>query len=242
MFTRKFRHVLNIHAPWIIFQQRKSFCPWITEDTKKLMGQRDQLKQRAKELAVRDQGYQVSDEQKAVWAEYKQLRNRINNTKHNDEVRYKAEKVNENLESPSKVWATAKTFMGWESFGTPNQLEVSNTIVTKPAIIAELLTNFFINKVITIRNGLRKLPAWFETCKKVMLGKRCSLDISHVSLFTVKKLLKSLKSSRSSSVDELDSFAVKVSAEYIARPMHYLVFNAEKISNFMEILQDHPPS
>ena len=223
MFTRKFRHVLNMHAPWIISQQRKSFCPWITEDTKKLMGQRDQLKQRAKELAVRDQGYQVSDEQKAVWAEYKQLRNRINNTKHNDEVRYKAEKVNENLESPSKVWATAKTFMGWESFGTPNQLEVSNTIVTKPRIIAELLNNFFINKVITIRNGLRKLPAWLETCKKVMLGKRCSLDISHVSLLSVKKLLKSLKSSRSSSVDELDSFAVKVSAEHIARPMHHII-------------------
>ena len=55
MFTKKFKHVLNIHAPWIIFQQRKFICPWITEDTKKLMVQRDQLKQRAKELAVRDQ-------------------------------------------------------------------------------------------------------------------------------------------------------------------------------------------
>ena len=112
------------------------------------------------------------------------MRNKINNTKHNDEVKYKAEKVNENLESPSKVWATAKSFMGWKSFGTPNQLEVSSTLVTKPTIIAELMNNFFINKVITIRNGLRKLPAWFETCKKIMQGKRCSLDTSHVSLIS----------------------------------------------------------
>ena len=67
------------------------------------MEQRDQLKQKAKELALRDQGYPASDEQQSVWAEHKQLRNRINNTKHNDEVRYRAEKVNENLESPSKV-------------------------------------------------------------------------------------------------------------------------------------------
>ena len=27
LFTKKFRQVLNVHAPWIIFQQRKNFSP-----------------------------------------------------------------------------------------------------------------------------------------------------------------------------------------------------------------------
>ena len=94
IFTRKLRSVLNIHAPWIIFQRRKSFCPWITDETRELMKQRDKVKQLAKELALRDQGNNVSAEQQAAWNDYKRLRNKINNTKKNEENRYKSEKIN----------------------------------------------------------------------------------------------------------------------------------------------------
>ena len=51
IFTSKFRSVLNQHAPWIIFQLRKSFCPWLTEATKELMTQRDLWKVKARDLA-----------------------------------------------------------------------------------------------------------------------------------------------------------------------------------------------
>ena len=49
--TSKFRYTLNIHAPWTRIQQRKTFCPWITAETKNLMKQKDLWKQKAKELA-----------------------------------------------------------------------------------------------------------------------------------------------------------------------------------------------
>ena len=44
-FTRKFRYILNVHAPWSKIQQRKTFCPWLTAETKELMKQRDGWKQ-----------------------------------------------------------------------------------------------------------------------------------------------------------------------------------------------------
>ena len=69
LFTRKLRYILNIHASWIIFQQRKSFCPWLTSETKQLMNQRNMLKQKAKDLAIRDHGNAVSEEQQLAWAE-----------------------------------------------------------------------------------------------------------------------------------------------------------------------------
>ena len=50
-FTSRFRYTLNIHAPWTRIQQRKTFCPWITAETKNLMKQKDLWKQKAKELA-----------------------------------------------------------------------------------------------------------------------------------------------------------------------------------------------
>ena len=41
IFTYKFRQVLNVHAPWVRFQQKKHFKPWITDRTKGLMKERD---------------------------------------------------------------------------------------------------------------------------------------------------------------------------------------------------------
>ena len=47
LLTRKLVEVLDNHAPWIVFQQRKNFRPWITAETVELMGQRDRLKEEA---------------------------------------------------------------------------------------------------------------------------------------------------------------------------------------------------
>ena len=223
IFTRKLKSVLNIHAPWIIFQRRKSFCPWITDETRKLMKQRDKVKQLAKELALRDQGNFVSAEQQAAWTDYKRLRNKINNTKKNEENRYKSEKINENLDSPSRVWSTSKSFMGWGSPGTPSQLEVNNKLEGRASKIAEIMNNYFIQKVVRIRSSLRVVPEWYQACRNVMVGKNCSLGLQHVTVAEVKKILKGLKSSTSTSVDELDSFAMKISADYIAQPLHHIV-------------------
>ena len=74
LFTRKFRNILNIHAPWIIFQQRKHFSPWLTTETKELM------KQRAKDLAIVSPGL-ASDEQVEAWQQFKLYRNKVNNKK-----------------------------------------------------------------------------------------------------------------------------------------------------------------
>ena len=46
-FTDLFSQVLNIHAPWIIYQQRKIYTPWITKDTIELMKLRDDAKAKA---------------------------------------------------------------------------------------------------------------------------------------------------------------------------------------------------
>ena len=51
-FKLKFKHVLNMHAPWAVFQQRKNYKPWITKETKDLMDLRNEWKRKAVELAV----------------------------------------------------------------------------------------------------------------------------------------------------------------------------------------------
>ena len=222
-FTRKLRYILNIHAPWVIFQQRKFFNPWLTEMTKQLMIERDRCKEVAKNLALRDQGRDVSEEQKSAWNQFKKVRNKVTNSKRNEETKYKSKKISEDLDFPEKVWKTAKSFMGWKSTGTPDQLEVDGKLETKPCRIAKLMNDFFIEKVLTIRNGLRWVSENLSVCKDIMKEKICKLSLRHVTVETVCKLLKKLKSSKSTSVDELDSYAVKISADIIAKPLHHII-------------------
>ena len=51
LLTSKLLEVLNIHAPWIIFQERKHFTPWITPETLELMQERDSVKSEARSLS-----------------------------------------------------------------------------------------------------------------------------------------------------------------------------------------------
>ena len=88
ILTTKLRDILNIHAPWIIFQQRKFFKPWITKEAREMMKERDRLKSKAKDLACRDQqlGIEPSEEQTNAWNEFKKIRNKITNKKNRDEI------------------------------------------------------------------------------------------------------------------------------------------------------------
>ena len=62
--------VLNKHAPCIIYQERRSFIPWVSNETKCLMVERDKYKCEAKKKANHD-GLLVSAEQQELWKLYK---------------------------------------------------------------------------------------------------------------------------------------------------------------------------
>ena len=56
-----------------------------------------------------------------------------------------------------------------------------------------------------------------------MRNKNCQMQLNHVSLAKVKKTLKSLSSSKSTGIDELDNYSVKLGADLIAWPIHHIV-------------------
>ena len=43
LLTAKLVTVLNHHAPWIIYQERKNFTPWIQSETLAMMRKRDEM-------------------------------------------------------------------------------------------------------------------------------------------------------------------------------------------------------
>ena len=224
--TEKLVEVLNKHAPWIIYQQRKNFSPWITPETLELMKQRDILKEKAKAMASRD-GRQASIEQIGMWDEYKKLRNRVNNKTRQEEINFKKMKVQECQDNPSKSWGLAKKFMDWSSPGPPTQLEVEAnnkiSLYRKARDLAEIMNEFFISKVQKIVKCLPQLPKDLSGCEKLMQGKNITFSAKFVTVKKIRKLLASLKVKTCSSVDQLDNYAVKLAAEHVAGPLHHVV-------------------
>ena len=142
------------------------------------------------DLAIISPGL-VTDEQKAAWAEYKNYRNKINSKKKFEERNYKREKMLQNIDDPAKMWRTSKEFMNWKSTGIPTQLEVNNVLITSAGSIADLMNNFFIDKVNLIRAGKRNVAANFSSCVEIMQNKHSKLNLGHFSVEKVKQLISS---------------------------------------------------
>ena len=221
VFTRKFRTILNVHAPWVRVQQRKSFSPWITEETKNLIKLRDQWKKTAKDIAMLNST--PCQAQSNAWKQYKKYRNQINNRKKHEEENYKAEKLIDVADSPDIVWKSAKTFMGWKSPGTPSQIKVDNKLITSAKKIAEYMNDFFIQKVYKIQSAMKSASFSVTKVRDIMQNKTCQLQLRHVNVDKIKKILKNLSSSRSTGMDELDNFSLKLAVDYVAYPIHHIV-------------------
>ena len=218
VFTRLFKEILDLHAPWVSYQERKWYQPWITDETKQLMKERDEAKSEA--IRNDNSGLDSSD----FWQHYKKLRNRVNNRLKFEEQKFKQDKMKENLGSPSKCWATAKCFMNWNSSsGPPRQLSIDGKLISKASIMASKINSFFLNKVETIQRGIQSVPISLSSCLRIMKGKQCKLAIEHVTVAKVLKLLKSLNNSKSLGIDELDNYSIKIAAEVIAQPLHHLI-------------------
>ena len=214
------RTVLDKHAPWVLFQTRKKYVPWLSKETEDLMKTRDILKSTA--VSLNKEGR----DSKIVWSEYKKVRNKVNNRRKFEEINFKKEKMAASIGCLTSTWKTAKSFMDWDTnSGSPQQLVVNGTLISKSLDIANSLNTFFIEKVKDIRQGIPNVQNSFEKCREKMKmnDKNCRRSMSHVSVHTVRKMLKKLKSSKSTSIDGLDNFSIKISAEIIAEPLHHVI-------------------
>ena len=96
-------------------------------------------------------------------------------------------------------------------------------MVTSAKKIAELMNKFFIEKVENIRSKIPNIAPDLQQCKAIMAAKRGRVVLSHVTIKRVKFHLRNLKNTRSCSVDGLDNFCLKISADIIAKPIHHII-------------------
>ena len=65
-----------------------------------------------------------------------------------------------------------------------------------------------------------------------MKDRKIGVELHHVSANKVHKILKSIKSSKSTGIDTLDSFSIKTAADVIVHPLQYIIFLSIMQSKF----------
>ena len=96
-------------------------------------------------------------------------------------------------------------------------------IISKPFDIATHMNQFFMEKVNNIRKNIPNSDPDLKACTDLMSNKRCKLSLNHVTVNKVNRLIRKLKNSKSSSIDGLDNFSLKLAADHIARPLHHII-------------------
>jgi hypothetical protein len=213
LFEENLGSVLDRFAPLQMIQTRNHFAPWLSEDTKSLMAERSRLREVA-----------VSGQAEEDWASFRQLRNKVNRKVKEEKVEWQRDKLKQCEGNPKKIWGNVQGWLGWKSCSAPTKLYSKDTIETSPKKNAEIMNNYFINKVRRICAELPPPAADpLATLRRMMRGCPTTFQFTPVGPDTVSEIISSLKSSKSCGLDNVDSYILMLLRELITAPITHIV-------------------
>ena len=213
LLSSKITNILDQMAPMKTIQVRSSYNPWISQETKDLMTERNQAQKEAAETGDPDK-----------WRKYKQLRNRITSRLKSEEKNWQRFQLSECGKDSAKTWKTVKGILNWQSSGSPNQLFHDGRLWSKPGEIAATQNEFFINKVEQIRENLpAPVSDPLARLKSLMTGRICSFQLAAVHPDEVDQIISNLKNSSSFGLDLIDTSVVKLIRQEVVPALTHVI-------------------
>ena len=200
LLSEKITFILDIMAPLKTIQIRKNYNPWLSEDTKNMMIERDRLYQRAAESKLaRD------------WKNFKVMRNKVIKRQRTEEFMGQKARLDQSCMDSSQTWKQVKNILNWEGASSPNQLFHDGTLYTKSQDIATAQNQFFLDKVKSIKNNLPS-PSIdpLGKLKELMINRKCVFSLKPVHPDTVEKIIDGLSNSSSFGLDCIDTRVIKL--------------------------------
>ena len=212
-FTTKINDILDKMAPIKVFQSRSKYCPWLSEQTKHLLKLRNEAQQRYSREKT-DYNYE----------KFKKLRNRATNQLRKDKIGWQKKKLQECSGNSSLMWKNVLGWLNWSSTGSPSRLFHGGRLFTSPKALAEIMNNFFIEKICLIR---QKLPAPNEDplkmLKHLMKDRKSTFSFSAVHPDVVHEIIINLKNSKTCGVDNIDTYIIKMIAHEIVPAITHII-------------------
>ena len=229
LFEKKFREILDIHAPIKVFQMRKNYSPFLSEETKLLIEERKVLKEEmTKHCDI------------TLAKEIKLISKKITKLVQTDKQTYYEYGLGNKVTS-SSAWKTANELLNNFKNLAPSSVKVSrngnNELVTNPRTLATLFNGFFHEKVQKLIKTTDQSP---QMCPLIRLNNWLKKRDEPVPKFSLKpidrkmfrQIMKKFKGSRVHGVDWIDAYSLKVASPIIEDSLLHLVNLSLKQSKF----------
>ena len=215
IFTNKLTDILDRMAPIKKFQIKKKYATWLTDSTKDKMKTRDLAQQHASSSGLTED-----------WDRYKKLRNEVTALLRKEKSDWQLEKLQscEETTDTGKLWKNILGWLNWSSTSSPTKLLNNGNLETSPLQMAEIQNKYYIDKVQTIRNNLQghnKDP--LEVLKNTLAGNQATFSSQAISPDQVDKIISHLKNSKSSGLDNLDTYILKLIKSTIVPSVCHIV-------------------
>ena len=220
IFSGTFGSILNKHAPLRIYQVRNNYVPWMSKELSDEIKRRDNLKKEAIE---------ENDLEKLI--EYKKVRNEIKRRLGLEEKEYFRTKFYNKEASVGSVWNSVNDYLNTSKkshSNTPSLLSYENRTYSTPRDIANIFNIIFINKV---KNLVAKVSDHAKVEPKDRLRNWLEHREDQINEFSLKpvtkenfrKIMKKLKGNRSSGIDFIDGYSIKLASPIIEDILIHLV-------------------
>ena len=131
--SEKLTIILDKMAPIKNIQVRTKYAPWMSQNTKNKMNERDEAQKKAADTKSNDD-----------WLRYKVLRNSVNTILKSEKKRWQETKLENFGNDSSTVWKNLKLWLGWSKGGPPTKLIQNGNIINKPRDLAKVMNEYFI--------------------------------------------------------------------------------------------------
>ena len=213
LFSDKICKVLDKFAPIKKIQIRTKFAAWLSEDLKLSMAERDVLQEKA-----------VASQLEKDWINYRKIRNKVNRSVKMEKAQWQRRKLESCDGDPSQTWGNILGWLGWSSSSSPSKLYSGNQIDTSPKKNAEIMNRYYVEKVKTIKAELPPPSVDpLSTLQEMMNGCPTTFEFSAVSSDKVNMIISKLKNSKSSGLDDIDSYIMKLIRKEIVTPLTHIV-------------------
>ena len=213
ILTNKLTVILDQMAPLRTIQVRSKYAPWLSNDTKELMKERNVAQNKAF-VTKHPDDYRL----------FKSLRNQVTARMRKEKTAWEKLKLSSARNDPSKLWKNIKSWLAWNKSGPPTRLFHNGKLICSPSGIAGAMNSFFLSKVSGLRDKIPQSSADpLSKLRESMSDRQCSFSFGPVDPSNVMKIMKSLKNSKSTGTDNIDTYIIKLVADDIVNPLTHIV-------------------
>eukprot|EP00794_Sanderia_malayensis_P005002 gene5002-5659_t len=209
--------IFDRQAPKIVKKVRGKLAPWLTDDVKNHMNERDRLLRK----------FRKTPHIELYRAQYKQKRNLVNIAIRRAKASYYKDLLSENSTSdPNKFWKSVKSIYPGKAKSLSNNrvFEIDGKESSDKTEISNGFCSFFMNIVSSLKQKsiLLKTFAWQFHAS---IPKRTTdvFKFQFVTNMDVEKIIKSIKRSKATGIDDLPPGLIKDAADVLSVPLSHII-------------------